>query len=118
MPRAAHIATLLASLLALAACAAPEPPPAAPPPGIAAGPAAPDLSCRVADDCEVKNVGNCCGYYPACVNRNSRGDPEAVRAECARTGTSSVCGFPDIQACDCVEGQCRAVTGPLRRDER
>lgn len=72
---------------------------------------APDLSCKVAGDCEVKNVGNCCGYFPACVNADSPVDPEAVRAECARSGTSAACGFADIQACECVQGQCRASGG-------
>jgi hypothetical protein len=81
---------------------------------LAAGASTPDLSCRVASDCDVKNVGNCCGYFPACVNKDSPVDPEAVRAECARTGNSSVCGWKDIQACDCVAGQCSAVTGPLK----
>jgi hypothetical protein len=114
------IRSLLSPLLALvlAACAAPEPVTVAIPSATPGTGQPPDLSCRVAEDCEVKNVGNCCGYFPACVNRNSTVDPEAVRAECARTGTSSVCGFPDIQACDCVQGQCRAVTGPLKLEAR
>lgn len=81
---------------------------------IAATAGAPDLSCRIASDCEVKNVGNCCGYFPACVNKDSPVDPDAVRAECARTGTSSICGWRDIQACECEQGQCRGVTGPLK----
>lgn len=79
-------------------------------------PGTPDLSCKVAGDCAVKNVGNCCGYFPACVNKDSTVDPDAVRAECERTGTSSVCGWKDIQACECVQGQCRGVSGPLEVD--
>ena len=114
--------------------AAPAPTPAAPvvapAPAVAAAPAAPalpvirvqplppDLSCKVADDCAVKNVGNCCGYFPACVNKDSAVDPDAVRAECERTGTSSVCGFQDIQACDCAQGQCRAVSGKALEVDR
>ena len=124
---AANARWLLAPLLALVvlcACSvqqattAPPPAPVATTPpggelvsGVAADPAQPDLSCKVASDCEVKNVGNCCGYFPACVNKDSAVDPEAVRAECARTGMASVCGFQDIQACECAQGQCRAVTG-------
>ncbi|WP_243720453.1 hypothetical protein [Luteimonas aestuarii] len=119
----AFVVAMLLALLATA-CAAPngaaeDAPNASPPPAagvVAAGPGTPDLSCKVAGDCEVKNVGNCCGYFPACVNKDSPVDPDAVRAECERTGTSSICGWQDIQACDCVQGQCQAVTGPLQVD--
>ena len=124
---------LVASLLVLAllaACtaqqaapaAAPSPPEAAAPPVPAAAPARPgnasqpDRTCSVAADCEMKNVGNCCGYFPACVSKDAKVDPDAVRAECERTGMSSVCGFQDIQACACEQGQCRAVSGPLEVD--
>ncbi|WP_337926423.1 hypothetical protein [Luteimonas saliphila] len=62
----------------------------------------------------MKNVGNCCGYFPACVNKDGPVDPDAVRAQCERNGMSSVCGWKDIQACDCVQGRCQAVDGPLR----
>ena len=123
------VAPLLALAL-LAACtaqqaapaAAPSPPEAAAPPVPAAAPARPgnasqpDRTCSVAADCEVKNVGNCCGYFPACVSKDAKVDPDAVRAECERTGMSSVCGFQDIQACACEQGQCRAVSGPLEVD--
>lgn len=67
-----------------------------------------DYSCRADADCAVKNVGNCCGMMPACVNKDSRTDPAAVQAECARSGLSSVCGFADIQACSCVSNRCEA----------
>jgi hypothetical protein len=78
-----------------------------------------DYSCRVDSDCAVKDVGNCCGAYPACVNTNSPTFPERVAAECQRQGMSSVCGFPDIAGCACVEGRCEsdgsaAGTGDLR----
>lgn len=123
------VAPLLALAL-LAACtaqqaapaAAPSPPEAAAPPVPAAAPARPgnasqpDRTCSVAADCEMKNVGNCCGYFPACVSKDAKVDPDAVRAECERTGMSSVCGFQDIQACACEQGQCRAVSGPLEVD--
>lgn len=123
-----RILAVLLLVLACAACTSPANTPAAAPSvpapaaplesgGVDATSAStPDLSCKVAGDCTVKNVGNCCGYFPACVNKDSLVDPAAVRAECERTGTSSVCGFRDIQACDCVQGQCQAVTGPLEVD--
>ena len=71
-----------------------------------------DYSCKTNADCEVKNVGNCCGYYPACVNKDSPTFPEKVKAACAAEGSSSICGFPEISSCDCIEGRCAAVTGP------
>lgn len=69
-----------------------------------------DYGCRVDADCAVKDVGNCCGRYPACVNRDSPTFPEQVAAECTRTGMSGICGYPEIGACRCVEQRCAAVT--------
>lgn len=63
-------------------------------------------ACAVDADCAVKNVGNCCGYYPQCVNVDHQPNPAAVQADCAREGRSSICGYPEIQGCRCVEGQC------------
>lgn len=68
-----------------------------------------DYSCRADDDCAIKNVGSCCGYYPACVNVNSPTYPEQVKADCAASGRSSVCGFPSLSGCQCVEGRCEGV---------
>lgn len=65
--------------------------------------------CRSDADCAVKDVGNCCGYYPACVNRDSPTFPERVRAACEAEGIAGVCGFPVIQGCRCVESRCEAV---------
>ena len=89
-------------------------PPANAPKPLAGGPVQLDQSCRTDADCTVKNVGNCCGYYPACVNVNSPTDPAAVQAECARTGMASVCGFPEISTCQCVSGSCKAQSSALR----
>lgn len=68
-----------------------------------------DYSCRADDDCAIKNVGSCCGYYPACVNVDSPTFPEQVQADCAATGRSGVCGFPSLSGCKCVEGRCEGV---------
>ena len=65
-----------------------------------------DRSCRVDSDCAVKDVGNCCGYFPACVNKDARPDPKAVQAACAESGVAGVCGFREIQACACVSNTC------------
>jgi hypothetical protein len=65
-----------------------------------------DYSCAEASDCEVKNIGNCCGYYPRCVNVDSP-TPEP---ECS-DGAGGVCGWPDITHCECVENSCRSMQG-------
>ena len=69
-----------------------------------------DVSCKTDADCAVKDVGNCCGYFPACVNTASPTFAEQVRAACAKEGTSSVCGFAEISSCECVDSQCRAAS--------
>ena len=141
-------ALMFGLFIALAACApaANEPTAATPPPAaaVAAPPPAPapaatlpqpaqrppqdllvqggvDYSCNTPADCEVKNVGNCCGRFPQCVNKDSPTFPEQVKAECAAKGMSSVCGFQEIASCDCIEGRCTGVagaggTGELQKD--
>ena len=118
---------LLPLLLWLTACAgqhASSAPPSAgvphgAPPALAdagGSPLAPDTRCRRDADCTVKNVGNCCGAYPACVNTAARVDPAAVAADCARRGLASVCGFREVTACRCVANRCEAAPqGALER---
>lgn len=67
-----------------------------------------DFSCSVDADCTVKNVGNCCGAAPACVNVASRTDPQAVMAQCQASGRMSVCGSRQISGCQCLSGKCAA----------
>lgn len=66
----------------------------------------PSRSCRTDSDCTVKDVGNCCGAYPMCVGKNAKTDPAAVRAQCAKDGMASICGFQEVSGCQCVKGQC------------
>ncbi len=94
---------------------APVPPakavaPSAPPDA----PLAPDRSCRTDADCAVKDVGNCCGRMPACVNAKAAVDPAATQAWCARQGIASTCGFVEVTACQCVASQCTAAGGVLQ----
>lgn len=79
-------------------------------------PGAPTLatSCRTNADCAIKDVGNCCGHMPACVNKDSAVDPAAVQAQCAKDGRMSACGFRPVTACACTSGRCEAVDGALR----
>jgi hypothetical protein len=112
----ARLLALLACLW-LAACAGATARPgelATPPDAPALSPAsdAVDDSCKTDADCAVKDVGNCCGYYPACVNAHSATFPDQVKADCAREGRMAVCGFPEIRGCACVKGRCENVLGP------
>lgn len=88
----------------------------APVPATEAGkPGEVDYSCTTDADCAVKDVGSCCGYSPACVNKDSPTFPEQVKAECAQNDMQSICGFRDIEGCVCVEGRCEA--GPATSGE-
>ena len=102
--RGVRTIALLVLLSALTACAQAAP-------RADADPDVVDYSCRVDADCAIKDVGNCCGRYPACVNRDSPTFPERVKAECERKGMAGVCGFPVIEGCACVEGRCGATKG-------
>lgn len=68
-----------------------------------------DYSCHTDTDCAVKDVGNCCGALPMCVNRDSPVFPERVRAECAKNHRAGTCGFPVIDSCVCTQGRCSNV---------
>jgi hypothetical protein len=122
--------SLIASLtlaISLAACAAPAPasgdlastpPPKSKPypPRAVPKQATVDSSCRTSADCAVKDVGNCCGAMPACVNKDSPTDPAAVQAQCQARGMMGICGFRAISACQCDNGQC--VAAPSKNDLR
>ena len=101
---------LILLLWALSACSVPATTSSLPP-ATAATPATVviDRSCRSDADCTVKNVGNCCGAYPACVNVTSPIDPAGVQARCQAQGMMGVCGFTEIQGCRCLQGQCQAA---------
>jgi hypothetical protein len=105
---------ICALLLLLAGCASPGPQAVA---GTADNgntpPVTLERSCRSDNDCTVKNVGNCCGAAPACVNVDSPTDPAAVMAQCQASGRMSVCGFRPISACQCVSGKCAAKSTPI-----
>lgn len=70
----------------------------------------PNRSCKTDSDCAVKDVGNCCGTYPMCVGKDAKTDPAAVRAQCAKDGMASTCGFQEVSGCQCVKGQCENIT--------
>ena len=81
------------------------------PPQVLPEPSKLDYHCASDADCAVKDIGNCCGAYPACVNKDSPTDPAAVQAQCARQGRMSTCGFREIAACSCTRGRCSPRDG-------
>lgn len=66
-------------------------------------------ACKTNADCAVKDAGSCCGYRPVCVNKDTPTFPEKVKAACADDGRVGICGFPAIDGCQCVSGQCEGV---------
>lgn len=67
--------------------------------------------CAADADCAIKDIGNCCGHYPACVNVDSPTDPEGVTRECAQKGLAGICGYPVIEACVCRNARCEPAPG-------
>eukprot|EP00588_Corethron_pennatum_P017796 CAMPEP_0194304368 /NCGR_PEP_ID=MMETSP0171-20130528/2139_1 /TAXON_ID=218684 /ORGANISM="Corethron pennatum, Strain L29A3" /LENGTH=152 /DNA_ID=CAMNT_0039055629 /DNA_START=87 /DNA_END=545 /DNA_ORIENTATION=+ len=66
-------------------------------------------NCTTHDDCAIRDIGNCCGYYPGCVSIAFCPDIERVKTLCKEQGMASVCGWSTIDACACREGQCTDV---------
>ncbi len=66
-------------------------------------------ACNTDSDCVVKDVHNCCGYYPRCVNKDYIPDIGAVQSKCAEKGYASVCGWPEITSCSCIQNTCKSL---------
>ena len=66
-------------------------------------------ACKVDADCDVKDVGNCCGAYPQCVNKDAQTDPAKVRAQCASEHRVGTCHVMAVSGCSCEQGQCADV---------
>lgn len=75
-----------------------------------------DFSCNTASDCKIKDVGSCCGYRPACVNKDSKTFPAQVKAECAKKDMMSTCGFPSISSCTCSNNKCEGVANGMAEE--
>jgi len=65
-----------------------------------------NYSCQTDSDCVIKDVPNCCGYYPKCTNNDAFVDAPFVQEACKNEGLSSICGFPDISYCGCENNKC------------
>lgn len=66
-------------------------------------------SCQIDNDCVIKDVRNCCGAYPQCVNARAQVDLDFVRQACEKEGVAGVCGYPAIDSCKCVNSKCQGV---------
>ncbi len=66
-----------------------------------------DYSCSSGVDCQVKDVGGCCGYLPRCTNENARTNPEFARDFCLRMPINVKCeALVEIDECRCIDGKC------------
>jgi hypothetical protein len=65
-----------------------------------------DYSCNQDIDCKIKDVHNCCGYYPKCVNENVIVNSDFVKEACEKEGLVSVCGYPTVNYCVCEQSRC------------
>ena len=65
-----------------------------------------DTSCNTVNDCEIKNVGNCCGQLPKCVNKNYIPQPNFVSDKCEEEDLFSGCGFVAFNKCLCIDNNC------------
>ena len=68
-----------------------------------------DRSCQADADCVVKDIGSCCGAFPACVNHDSPTDPAAVQAACDKHAPAAHCSRRVLDQCACRQGQCVAA---------
>ena len=69
--------------------------------------------CSVNSDRVVKDVHNCCGYYPKCVNKDYIPNIASVEKECKEKGIVSICGFAEVKECRCEQNKCVSVEGNL-----
>ncbi len=68
-----------------------------------------DYSCKTDSDCTIKDIRNCCGYYPKCVNVNSRPNQELVINLCEISESMAICGFQTINRCRCIDDVCQGT---------
>lgn len=68
-----------------------------------------DYSCNTDSECTVKDIHNCCGEYPECVNVDAEVNSEKVTELCEKSDTAAVCGFPTINGCECKDNKCSGV---------
>ncbi len=65
-----------------------------------------DYSCKTDSDCEIKDIGNCCGHYLQCINMNSKTDTLLVSSLCEQENAVSICSVQEISSCTCKNRRC------------
>ena len=65
-----------------------------------------NYNCSTSSDCIEKNVGNCCGAYMECVNKDFEQDKEALSNWCQQNEIFGICGWTVIDFCVCEDGRC------------
>ncbi|MBS3074963.1 hypothetical protein J4429_00730 [Candidatus Pacearchaeota archaeon] len=65
-----------------------------------------NYTCEQPEDCEIKDVRNCCGYHPECVNKNSIVNASLVKELCEHGAQTGLCGYKDIKSCKCEKNKC------------
>ena len=73
-----------------------------------------DYSCTLDVDCVVKDVGNCCGANPVCVNSGAIVDPDHVNQICTDNSLSSTCSIDVVVGCACVNNVCEKRSTALQ----
>ncbi len=69
--------------------------------------------CEQDSDCVVKDVHNCCGYYPRCVNKNYTPNITEVEKSCQEQKALGSCGYLEITNCKCIENKCNSMQGDM-----
>lgn len=65
-----------------------------------------NIECETNLDCAIKDIHNCCGYYPKCVNIEFETKVNLVRDLCKVSQKMPICGFQTINSCACINGRC------------
>ena len=68
-----------------------------------------DYSCTSDVECTIKDIRNCCGYYPKCVNINSIPNQKLVIDLCEISESMPICGFQTINHCVCINNICQGT---------
>lgn len=59
-----------------------------------------NASCKTDDDCVIKNIENCCGYYPKCLSKEAVLNPEEVERLCEGENATG-CPIASLGYCRC-----------------
>jgi len=63
--------------------------------------------CKEDTDCEIKDIGNCCGNMPGCVLKEKTPDLFVLKSICKREQVMGICGFKPVSTCICENGRCK-----------